>query len=135
MNFAETLITDSSRLAVTDWAQVDLALRALDGLERSTLLIQGQGRQFAVAGGTQGRYLTWWSDESDQIFDLRMCSATKADEQIALTVGGQEAWFDADALVDLDLALTAACAFVLSGERARGLCWRLRTEPHPVSAD
>jgi len=124
VTFAETLVTDSGKVPVDGWPQVDLAIRALDGSGRSTVLLMGHGRQFAVAGGSNGNYLCWWSDKEDRIFDLRRSGPPISGDQVSLVVGGLEAWFEPAQLVDLSIALTAACEFVLSGARAQGLTWQ-----------
>lgn len=118
-------------IAHPDWAQIEAAIRALDGDARTEVALGASNENPAdtphmmIGGGNEGRYIVYATYDGRRLFDLLRAGAgsNTDDEDTKVVAGGQEGIYHAREVVDLATALAAAQAFALDGELASGLNW------------
>src|SRR5262245_10382705 len=100
------------------WADVEQAIRALDGSARNDLYLQPDhsdpGTYLCVGGGS-GRYILTGAIDIDREFPTLVDSGRPATPQEAIVLGGQEGLYPANWVVGLEGALSAARAFYDAG--------------------
>jgi hypothetical protein len=110
------------------WADIDKAIRALDGHVRSEVYLH-QDRDdaetyMAIAGGSRNRYLVFVCHDNKRYDEAVTPDA--ADKTVNLVTGGQTGEFRLRSLVTLNEALEAARVYHQSGQLAGGVVWRHR---------
>jgi hypothetical protein len=118
-------------MAHPGWAQIEAAIRALDGNARTEVALGTSNENPAdtphmmIGGGNEGRYVVYATYDGRRLFDLLRAGAgaDPDDDDMRVVVGGQEGIYHAREVVDLAAVLLAARAFTLDGELASGLNW------------
>ena len=133
-SFVHTLIAprwhggtyDEREVRQPSWADVEDAIRALNGRDLNDLYLNLGDPAWMGIGGGDGKYLVsatfsrGTNDESHFVAYDR----TRADQPpVDIVVGGQLSDYPAHQIVDLSRALAAARAFVESGTRSGGIEW------------
>jgi len=104
------------------WAEIELAVRELDGRHRTEVSIAGDGEAHMSITGGNGSYLVSATPNNDLFYDLR--NPEGAPEKVLKTVsGGQVVTVSALQAVSLDVALQAARTFAEKGEFDSSLTW------------
>jgi len=92
---------------------VDAAIRDLDGIHRTLLLIElTSGPTLTIGGGPENFVVECSLTETERWCVINATSATGASRSIDLVVGGQLVDYPARVCVGLDAALDAAHVFV-----------------------
>lgn len=122
--------TDAAAVEVDSptWTQIESAIRSLDGWTRNDLYLHPDPDDletyFAVAGGTDNRYLVFFC-HGNESFDEAITPDAE-DTRVELVVGGQPGDFALRDLVTLDQAVEGARSFHMTGELSAGQSWRHR---------
>jgi Immunity protein Imm1 len=116
---------ESRQTPLTDPAQIELALRRLDGKTRSELVLEGRDDTVMIIGGgdKQQFVVSIAVNVDEQFFELLRSQAVVA-PPVELVTGGQAGRFDAEQVVDLATATQAAVAFARDGKPDPALRWR-----------
>ena len=121
--FAGPLDDDTEDHVNPSWADIETAIRSLDG-NRSTLMTLGIGDpvpHMAIGGGQDGRYIVYAT--SDNMVFYNLINPEAASGKYKLKVGGQSANYDARMCIGLEEALKAGKTFAETGERDKDLHW------------
>jgi hypothetical protein len=118
--------TDEEGLRDPSWAEVEEAIRRLDGAEYNDLYLDRPSQRGSLAiGGGAGRYfvmLTLDARTEDESWLVATREAA-ADTTESLVVGGQPGLYPARQVVELNAALAAATDFRLTGDPSESLRW------------
>ena len=114
---------EGETIPVSNFAQVESALRALDGKIRTQVILEGDGKALMIGGGNDGGYNLLVAVEVDQQFFNLVNPQGHVGERNRLVIGGQEGIYTGRQVVNLDTVLQAASTFFESGECADNLAW------------
>jgi hypothetical protein len=105
------------------WADIEAAIRQLDGRVYTLAIIGGEGEaHLAVGGGSEGRYIVYATFDNWNFRTLT--SAATESSKIYLFIGGQEGDYPSNIVVSLQSALQAARTFAELGQIDASLSWR-----------
>jgi hypothetical protein len=103
------------------WAQVEDAIKALDGEKRTDLLLSGKdGLGMVIAGGPV-KFVVSASLSEEEIYTLK--DKSRPDTTVMLTAGGQLGAFSEQEVWQQSAALQAAHYFYLHGINDLSLPW------------
>jgi hypothetical protein len=127
--FVREVESDSSGVPdPVTWADIEAAIRRLDGERCTELLLRGfaedeqdVGPMMGVGGGG-GHYLVWATTDGEDMHNLRNPDGDPS-ESVTFVAGGQRVRVRLSEVVDLGTALRAARAFAESGEIDPALAW------------
>lgn len=106
------------------WEQVEAALSDLDARRHTLLTLNGEAGDTLCVGGGAGRYVVFYQDADDELWNLHAAGAPEAGPSILLNCGGQEGDFRPDQVVGSDVAREAVrTLFAVGGIDVR-LGWR-----------
>jgi hypothetical protein len=115
---------DGDAYPVKSFPEVEEAIRALDGVE-NTLVILGGKRpvpHMAIGGGKENRYVAYITYDEDS-FQTLVNSRKPARETITVFAGEEEADFKIHQITPLDIVLKAAEYFCEHGKHDPKLLW------------
>lgn len=115
-NRTETLVKPAQT-----WAEIEAAIRALDGQHRTLTTLETDSETHMAIGGGAGRYLVYLTFDNE-IFHY-LIDPSKSDLEESLVVGGQEGIYPGRMCVGLYRALKAAHTFAEIGEMERAVEW------------
>lgn len=95
------------------WAEIEAAIRELDGQRRTLVTLEADGETHMAIGGGAGKYLVYVTFDNENFNYL--VHSTKLNNAETLVVGGQEGIYPAKWCVDLTTALKAAKSFAEFG--------------------
>jgi hypothetical protein len=111
-----------SQILEPTWAQVDEAIRALNGQDKSMVMLDaGLEVPHMCIGGGDGRYIAYVTYDNLVFFNLTDPSLD--DSMCSLIAGGQRGDYPGRQCVDLPLVLRAAQTFAKSGKHEPSLRW------------
>lgn len=117
---------DAQTVVGPAWADVEAAIRSLDGDLRTVIVLTGDEATLTIGGGSEGHYLCSYAESDDVLYDLWRSVPTSSDDLVSLVTGHQEGYFEPNLIVGRDAALAAAKAFADSGHRMDSPDWHLR---------
>jgi ABC-type sugar transport system substrate-binding protein len=108
-------------VVVTDWAQVQGAIAALDGRSRTLVTLEADGEtHMAIGGGGEAGYVAYVTFDNE-VFEYLVDRDCGEKGRVAIVVGGQEGDYSRRYAVGLALVLEAARLFVEAGEVDRSV--------------
>jgi hypothetical protein len=126
--FVNKMLLDTSEgqrpVSQPGWAEIQKALRSLDGKNVTLVSLSGEGEaNMAVGGGENGQYIAYATFDNWTFHNL-VDPSRPEDRQVTLVTGGQSGVFSARQCVDLSAVLAAAKTFVDAGELERSVHWQ-----------
>jgi hypothetical protein len=122
-DFWQAVRCDASDIAHPSPEDIEAAIKALDGMHRTTVTIRGNDEaHLAVGGRTGGQYVVYATFDNARFFMLM--SSEQSECNVLLFIGGQEGDYPKSIVVDLPLALAAAKRFTETGQIDIALQWR-----------
>jgi Immunity protein Imm1 len=118
-DFWQGVRCDASDIAHPSPEDIEAAIKALDGMHRTTV---NDDAHLAVGGGTGGQYVVYATFDNARFFMLM--SSEQSECKVLLFIGGQEGDYPKSIVVDLPLALAAAKSFAETGQIDMALQWR-----------
>jgi hypothetical protein len=118
-DFWQGVRCDASDIAHPSPEDIEAAIKALDGMHRTTV---NDDANLAVGGGTGGQYVVYAT--FDNAFFFMLMSSEQSECKVLLFIGGQEGDYPKSIVVDLPLALAAAKSFAETGQIDMALQWR-----------
>lgn len=115
---------------VQDWAEIETAIKELDGHHRTLVTLEADGETHMAVGGGTDKYVVYLTFDNETFHYLVDPSKPDADE--SLTVGGQEGVYPAKLCVDIDSALKAAKTFAELGTMDKSVIWEQDGVVEPV---
>jgi hypothetical protein len=105
------------------WADIESAIRQLDGRHRTEVSIAGDGEAHMSVTGGGGFYLISATPNNDVFYDIRNPTGSPG-RTIKVVSGGQMVTVSTEEAVGLDTALQAARKFAEEGVFDPSLTWR-----------
>jgi hypothetical protein len=100
------------------------AIRALNGHDRTNVILHCYGRKsLTIGGGNDGRYIVFVSVDTDREFYNLINPEALSQEELAVVAGGQTGLFPARQCLDLQAVLKAAKYFAKHGRMEPSLVW------------
>jgi len=107
-----------------DMTKIEQAIRALDGSERTLVLLKTDGvAHMGIGGGTANVYFVYVT--FDDVEFLAPTIPVTEPGTMVMNIGGQEGEYSKEHCVDLAVALSAARAFAASGILEPSINWRV----------
>lgn len=104
-------------------ADIERAIRGLDGIEKTLITLETESSaHLCIGGGEDGHYVCYATFDNNTFFSL--VDLQKGDGTLSLVVGGQEGDYSIQTIVSLTDVLIAAHDFAESGELATNLKWK-----------
>jgi hypothetical protein len=104
------------------WAQIETAIRELDGQNKTLVTLEADNESHMVIGGGVSKYIVYLTFDND-IFDY-LFDPSQPDREEILVVGGQAGIYHARLCVPIEMALKAAQAFAEFGIMEKSLLWK-----------
>jgi hypothetical protein len=104
------------------WAQIETAIRELDGQNKTLVTLEADDESHMAIGGGRGKYIVYLTFDND-IFDY-LFDPSQPDREEVLVVGGQAGIYDARSCIAIEMALKAAQAFAEFGVMEKSLVWK-----------
>ena len=117
---------DNRELSNPNWAEIEMAIRELDGNDR-TLVLFGSNTpapHMAIGGGSDGRYIVYATH--DNITFYTMVGTDRSEGKAVFTAGGQAGDYPIRNCVKLEQALRAAQVFAEEGKVDGSFEWDAR---------
>jgi hypothetical protein len=105
-----------------NWADIETAIRHLDGQQRSEVSIAGGGEAHMSITGGNGHYLVSAMPNNDRFYELRNPNGN-SEKHIKVVSGGQTVTVSTEEPVELAVALRAARTFAETGDFDSALTW------------
>ncbi len=106
------------------WADIEAAVRRLDGRVYTNAIVGGKGEaHLLVGGGSEGRYIVYAT--FDNMSFANLTSSPSSSTRTVLFTGGQDGDYPSHTVVSLEDALKAARTFAEHGEIEASLTWEL----------
>jgi hypothetical protein len=103
------------------WSEIELAIRGLDGHNKTLVTLETDSETHMSIGGGQGKYVVYVTFDNEMFYSLTDPSKPETDE--FMVVGGQESLYSAKSCVDLIGALQAAEIFAETGKMLESVVW------------
>jgi hypothetical protein len=113
-----------------DWAEIEAAIRELDGHQRTLVTLETEGEAHMSIGGGNGRYFVYLTFDNDNFNYL--VNRSSSDKTETLVIGGQSGIYPAKSCVDLTTTIKAAKVFAELGIMERSVSWEREGIPEPV---
>ena len=117
---------DNREVSNPNWADIEMAIRELDGSDR-TLVSFGSNTpapHMAIGGGSEGRYIVYATH--DNITFYTMVGTDRSEGKVVFTAGGQPGDYRIRNCVTLEQALRAAQVFAEEGRVDNSFEWDTR---------
>jgi hypothetical protein len=114
---------DNRELANPNWADIEMAIRELDGKNR-TLVLFGSNTpapHMAIGGGSDGRYIVYATH--DNITFYTMVGTDRSEGKVVFTAGGQPGDYRIRNCATLEQTLGAAQVFAEEGRIDSSFEW------------
>lgn len=125
MTRSEVIRPESTPVSMRHRAEIEAAVRNLNGRERDLLLIELPSGKCLTVGGGPELFICEVAENDTERWCLQ--SEASPDELIQLSVGGSHVEYPADWCVNLQAILTAVRSFINAGTRNPQLHWAQRT--------
>jgi hypothetical protein len=113
-----------------DWAEIESAIRELDGHRRTLVTLETEGEAHISIGGGNGKYFAYLTFDNDNFNYL--VNPSNSDKTETLVIGGQSGIYPAKSCVDLTTTIKAAKVFAELGTMERSVSWEREGIPEPV---
>lgn len=100
---------------------VEAAVRALDGMHNTMVVLGTDGPDHMAIGGGAGRYIVYTT--TDNLTFSVPTDPFAAEGTVTLVAGGEEGEYPARQTVDLDMALRASRTYARDGSQDPTLAW------------
>lgn len=115
---------------VQDWAEIETAIKELDGHHKTLVTLEADGETHMAVGGGTDKYVVYLTFDNETFHYL--VDPSKSDTDETLTVGGQEGVYPAKLCVGIDAALKAAKTFAELGTMDKSVIWEKDGVVEPV---
>jgi len=116
---------DCRQLTMKDptWSDVARLVGNLDASKRTMVILKRDEDNNLIIGGGRGQYVISASVDGDRFFSL-VLSGKPSSPDVCLNIGGQEAEYPPDQVVDEVAAIACATEYLKSGKMDANFEWR-----------
>jgi hypothetical protein len=115
---------------VQTWAEIETAIKELDGHDKTLVTLESDGETHMAIGGGIDQYIVYVTFDNETFHYL--VDLSKPDTNERLTVGGQEGIYPLKLCIGISTVLKAAKTFAELGKMDQSLTWEQDKVVEPV---